>query len=146
MGSIFLTSLPFIIGSFFFLVSSLSGLWMWKLEQYGNSYLPEINMAKPSKKSNIEGFQVFFVLIYCLNITFSIVNMSMSVRCNKTQLPSQLLRIIIPVGLLALSSVIHMIPEKPPFSYLLWWLRWSMIYQLVVDIIDINNMCKVYDQ
>ena len=38
----------FVVGCVFFLASSLCGLWMWKLEQYGNTYLPELNLTGPA--------------------------------------------------------------------------------------------------
>jgi hypothetical protein len=148
-GQVYASDLSFLLGSFFFLFSSLGGLWMWKLEQFGNTYLPRLNITQPyhitSAKRSVKGYHLFFTLVYCCNITLATVNISLAIRCDLSQLPGMVLRILIPAGLLVVSSVIHMIPEGPPFSYLLWWLRMSMFYQLMVDALETGHICKEYD-
>ena len=62
--------------------------------------------------------------------------------------PHQVLDMFIPLGLLALGSALHVIPEGPPFSYLLWWFRVAMTFQLGVQVLDLYTMkriCKMAD-
>lgn len=118
---------------------------MWSLEQYGNSYLPELNIARPSEQRSVRWYHLFFTFVYCLNITLSVTGISMAARCNGVRIVDQLLKLLIPTGLLILSSAVHTVPEGPPFSYLLWWLRFTMLYQLAVDSVDLTDICKIHD-
>lgn len=138
----------FVVGSAFFLGSSLAGLWMWKLEQYGNTYLPELNTTKPSVLRAVKGYQVFFALVYATILTVAVTGISLSVRCGKSgkdgavRTQDQVLRVFIPLGLLAVGSIVHATPEVAPFSYLLWWFRVAMLYQLFVEILELGTICN----
>ena len=50
---------------------------------------------------------------------------------------------VIPLGLLALGSALHVLPEGPPFSYLLWWFRAAMTLQIVVQVLDLYFMQQI---
>lgn len=140
----------FVAGCVFFLASSLCGLWMWKLEQYGNTYLPELNLTGPSRDARglvrVRGFQVFFVLVYAAILTLATSNISLAARCAPERVLSSVLGVLMPLGLLALGSALHTVPEGPPFSYLLWWFRAAMLYQLAVEALSAKSICRAYDK
>ena len=159
-GNELLLDLGFLVGCFFFLCSSLLGMWMWKLEQYGNTYLPNINISKPSEARAVRGYQILFALVYATCITLAVSGIAINIRCAGgvydrnnglsalMLVPHQVLDMFIPLGLLALGSALHVIPEGPPFSYLLWWFRVAMAFQLGVQVLDLYTMkriCKMAD-
>ena len=112
----------------------------------GNTYLPDINTARPSKMRAVRGYQIFFALVYAACIALAVSGISFNMQCGEDdgppyqsyyQFSQQSFRIYVPLGLLALGSTLHVMPEGAPFSYLLWWFRVGMIFQFGVQILSL---------
>jgi hypothetical protein len=122
--------------------------------QYGNTYLPELNLVKPTGAKQrlagggtmVQGFQVFFVLLYTAVLTLSVATISLTMRCDPDRALGTILDLLVPLGMIGLGSAIHTIPEGPPFSYLLWWLRLAMAAQLVSEASVLRGICRDYDE
>ena len=121
----------------------------------GNTYLPGINAVAPSKVHAVRGYQLFFAVVYSVCIAFAVSGMSFSLQCAhnvkyqsyyQADISFQAFCIYFPLGLLALGSTLHIMPEGPPFSYLLWWFRVGSLFQLIVQIFDfaagIEGFCE----
>ena len=54
---------------------------MWKLEQYDKTYLPTINVSKPSKRRAVRYYQMFFSLVYSTCVTLAVSSISLNIRC-----------------------------------------------------------------
>ena len=101
----------------------------------------------------VRGYQIFFALVYAACIALAVSGISFNMQCGEDdgppyqayyQFSQQSFRIYVPLGLLALGSTLHVMPEGAPFSYLLWWFRVGMIFQFGVQIFDfyaVSGMC-----
>jgi hypothetical protein len=147
----------FLIGSCLFFASGTIGIIMWGLEQYGYNYLPELNILARSPRAHLHSYHLIFILVYCCSITISVFGISLSIRCEETnsellesnqssEVLAEILRLFLPLGLLAVGTVSHMIPERPPFSYLLWWFRLTVVFQIAVCSVQFSSMCAAYNQ
>jgi len=116
------------------------------MEQYGNTYAPELNLTKPSVTHGavprVQGFQVFFVGVYATILTLSVTTISLTQQCEPARVAGSVLDLFIPLGLLGLGSALHTVPEGPPFSYLLWWFRVAMLYQLILEATTLGSICQ----
>eukprot|EP01084_Bolivina_argentea_P259972 438877_1 len=146
----------YLFGSICYLIASIAALMMWKLQQFGYIYMPELNKKQQTygvwkKKRNIVLYRdILFINLYVITAALAITSISYAVQCKRYSdwIKNYSLIAIGSLGVLLLGSVIHTEPEKPPFSYLLWFLRFYMTFYTVNLCIDAYHIsgkeCKHY--
>jgi len=124
----------YLIGSISYLFGSVLSLVMWKTEQFGLAFMPQLNLTKNKNKRNTVSYiQLPFLFLYCVTSAVSVSGIVYS-HCAGDDwdiVSSFILGLVIPTGVLCLGSVIHRVPEEPPYSYLLWFLRFIMTWLTV---------------
>ena len=153
----FITPWAYLCGSFCYLLGSIGALVMWKLQQFGYIYMPELNQNKQrsygvwkKQRNTVLYRDIFFINLYIITAALAISSISYAVQCKRYSdwIKNYALIAIGALGVLLLGSVIHFEPEKPPFSYLLWFLRFYMCFytvNLCVDAYHISGKeCKRY--
>lgn len=121
----------YLIGSFLYLIGSILSLTMWKTEQFGLAFMPELNLTEEKNKRNTVSFvQLPFLFMYCCTSAISVTGLVYSWCADDywDHFSTFILALVIPTGVLCLGSVIHRVPEEPPYSYLLWFLRFIMAW------------------
>jgi len=160
-----LVDFPYFIGSIAFLVGAIFQLWMWKNEQYGLARLPALNIPAvnddqfhESIRGTIMGmheeygcgksstFQMPWLFMYELLASVSVIRIALVKGFKHEVFDSEVLQaltdFLLSHGILLLGSVIHHIPTKRPFNWLLMYMRfclllytigavWSVVLQLM---------------
>jgi len=129
----------YLIGSIFYLIGGVLSLLMWKTEQFGLAFMPELNLTKSKNKRNTVSFlQLPFLFMYCCTSAISVSGIVYTVCAGDrwNVVSDQILSLVIPTGVLCLGSVIHRVPEEPPYSYLLWFLRFIMTWLTINHFVD----------
>ena len=156
--SLYLTQIPWIIGSLAYLFGSIGSLLMWKLHQFGLVYLPKLNKnyvyyknkSVKVKKGMILYRDIFFLVFYVATAASGITAMSYSLLCGKYAdwFKNFLATTMGSIAVLTLGSVMHIEAEKEPYSYLTWFLRFYMVWlttNTVIDAYDIaGSGCEHY--
>jgi len=145
-----------LVGSFLYLIGSVLSLLMWKLQQFGLVYLPELNVEgertkKKLKKSNFVMYRdVLFLCMYVITLCGAISAMTYASLCEQYQdwIKNFTLATLASIVILAIGSFMHREPEKPPFTYILWFVRFFMMFytaNLVIDGYHLSgNECGIY--
>jgi len=129
----------YLIGSIFYLIGGMLSLVMWKTEQFGLAFMPELNLTKDKNKRHTVSFlQLPFLFMYCCTSAVSVSGIVYSYCAGDhwNVISSFILSLVIPTGVLCLGSVIHRVPEEPPYSYLLWFLRFIMAWLTLNHCVD----------
>ena len=146
----------YFLGSLCYLFASMGSLIMWKLQQFGYVYMPNLNAnnrknAKWRKKHKTVLYRdIAFINLYVLMAALGITSISYCIQCSKyvDWIKNYALTIVGTIGVLTLGSIIHREPTKPPFSYLLIILRVYMVFltvNMIVDAYDISGShCRLY--
>jgi len=129
----------YLIGSIFYLIGGILSLVMWKTEQFGLGFLPELNLTKEKdKRKTVSFIQLPFLIMYCCTSAVSVTGIVYTYCAGHAwyKVSMFILALVIPTGVLCLGSVIHRVPEEPPYSYLLWFLRFVMTW------LTVNNLAE----
>jgi len=121
----------YLVGSFSYLCGGMLSLVMWKSEQFGLAFMPMLNLTNENNKRHTVSFlQLPFLFMYCCTSAISVSGIVYTYCASDhwNVVSSFVLSLVIPTGVLGLASVIHRVPEKPPYSYLLWFLRFIMAW------------------
>lgn len=135
----------YLIGSIFYLIGGILSLVMWKTEQFGLAFMPELNLTKEKdKRKTVSFLQLPFLIMYCCTSAMSVTGIVYSYCAGDdwNVVSKFILSMVIPTGVLCLGSVIHRVPEEPPYSYLLWFLRFIMTWLTVNEFFDCWRLHK----
>jgi len=227
LGAFWLTEVPSAIGSVSYLIGSVMGLLMWKLQQFGGINLPQLNVnpnmedvedldfeveldsdaevdplpldldigttsvgsydsggsrardrlnvaRRPtlkvhnftvmmdednrakmaiSKDGTIVMYRdVAFICLYVVTFGTAVSAISYSFLCPQREdmIKNFLLACLASVVLLGIASFMHREPEKPPFTYILWFMRAFMSFYTINLFIDTWHLsgteCEIYGQ
>jgi len=135
-------NLIYFLGSFFFFVGGMVGLWMWKNESFGLAWVYSMNTCADQVEvddamlemqseygcGKASSWQLPFIFLYMLNAAGSAVNFSLRVTpgCLETSIPlltTVSLHFMLSHGVLLLTSVVHHIPTARPFNWLIIYMR-----------------------
>lgn len=137
----------YLLGSFSFFFASIIMLWMWKNEQYGFALLPELNSVEvPENVPAVLDFhaeygcgrasatQLPWLLLYEVNAALAVVDLAIKVTLTMSNTEARLfnampsiINFLLSHGILMLGSVIHHVPTKTPFSWLLMYMRFVLL-------------------
>lgn len=138
----------YLIGSLGFLFGSVCLLWMWKNEHYGLGRLPELNNIMRTEKppTAVVDFhaeygcgksaanQIPWLFLYQINASISVVDISLALGAPGTVSEDSWCRslqaccgFLLSHGILLLGSVIHHVPTKRPFNWLLMFMRFVLL-------------------
>lgn len=137
-----------VLGAVLFTYASFLGCIQWKLNQYGNSFLPQLNLGKlPKQVRNraTQYYQLFFLFVCMLQLACEVTKISASVlreadesgvlKSNIQFGLEQILPIGVPMGMLLWSSATSGTKEVPPYSYVLWWLRFLVLAETAASLL-----------
>ena len=81
---------------------------------------------------------LIFIFLYCITTAIGITGVAYAFHCGKYSdwAKNFLLATVLPLGMMVCGSVIHRDPEKKPFSYLLWFVRFVMVWYTINLAID----------
>eukprot|EP00484_Ammonia_sp_Unknown_P000534 CAMPEP_0197022924 /NCGR_PEP_ID=MMETSP1384-20130603/3722_1 /TAXON_ID=29189 /ORGANISM="Ammonia sp." /LENGTH=454 /DNA_ID=CAMNT_0042451051 /DNA_START=16 /DNA_END=1377 /DNA_ORIENTATION=+ len=122
----YLLKVPYLVGSLLYLMGSVIYLYMWKLQQFGMSYLPHLNKEskayKKPEKHLILNRDIIFIILYNFSALLGILGVAYSVQCHKFEnwIKDFVEKVYASFGILSIASFLHREPEKPPFNYLIW--------------------------
>jgi len=148
--------LSYLIGSLLYVVGSCGSLMMWKLNQFGYVYVPELNhydkrdRFAEKKRTNVLYRDIAFVCFYNLTAALAVMAISFSIQCSTyiDWIKNQSLVLVGSLGLLVIGTVIHKEPLKSPYTKLLWLLRFYVLCLTVVTGIDTFHLssggCQTY--
>ena len=127
-ASFWMVIVPNLVGTFCFLCCHLLSLFMWKLEQFGSSYLPHLNYTKVQKKKrkkNVLYRDLFFLCLYISVGILQIIGISYASLCVYFEdwIKNYVKGLSAAFFILLMGSFLHKEPERAPFSYLLWYFR-----------------------
>eukprot|EP01083_Nonionella_stella_P064044 166586_1 len=136
-----------LIACIFYLISGVLYLLMWKLQQFGLTNLPQLNRIKHRDTKKLDSVlhrDVLFIFLYCVTLVTALFAMVYSIHCGEYRdwIKNFFLHVCMSIALLVVSSFLHKEPDKPPLTYLLWFVRIYMIgitINLFVDISHLRN-------
>lgn len=124
--------MPYLIGSSLYLVSAVISLLMWKMDMFGGAMEPRLNLvlSRHKRTRKYQVYQLPFLVLYAFTACVGISYLNYALQCDVPAITMSdgLFATILPIGILALGSVIHRTPEIAPWSYLLWFLRFIMAW------------------
>jgi hypothetical protein len=152
-----LVDFPYFIGSASFLVGAVFQLWMWKNEQYGLARLPALNIPAvdddqfhDSIRGTIMGmhaeygcgksstYQLPWLFMYEFLASVAVVKIALVKGFKHELFDSEVLQtltdFLLSHGILLLGSVIHHIPTKRPFSWLLMYMRFCLLLYTIGEV------------
>jgi len=140
--------IPYVLGSFGYMAGGVLSLMMWKLQQFGLVYLPDLNRELTifhSKKGRAEIVlytDIFFLCIFCLSAATGVYAVTFATLCEhyKDWAKNFALSTVISVGVIALGSVMHRVPTKRPYKYLVYLLRFYLCWDMINMMIDTYNI------
>lgn len=151
---------PYLVGSLAFMLGALFTLWLWKCEQYGLGFMPEINIRRPAVEPNSEAvlsmqeeygcgrasaWQLPFLTMYLTSATASVLLVGLAIFTGSTistqdynyDVFEAILNFALSHGVMLLGSVVHHIPTARPHSWLLIYMR------VVLGLYFVNNWLSV---
>ena len=145
---------PYVLGSFGYLIGSILSMMMWKLNQFGLVYLPDLNAEimmhfKGSPKDrtgdnsrSVLYLDIFFLCLFTLSSATGIYAVTFAAMCPRYGDWSKnfLLSTVGHLSVVALGSVMHRVPTVPPYSYLLWVLRLYLCWDFVNLSLDMKRV------
>lgn len=136
-----LVNVPYLLGSAGFMVGALFTMWLWKGEQYGLGFMPEMNNVKSrDEPSNFvlsvhqeygcgraSPWQLPFLTMYLFNATGSVLLVGIAIFWKEPdfayELFESILNFLLSHGVMLLGSVVHHVPTARPHSWLLVYMR-----------------------
>jgi len=151
-----LVGFPYAVGSVLLAVGALCSLWLWKNEQYGLSFLPELNMkrreaADPEENvmdmhaeygcGRADAWQLPWLVMYIINAASSVVQIGIVTVLNNygnlVAIASAVFNFLLSHGILVLASVVHHVPTAQPHRCLLIYMRLVMTGVTVISWIQV---------
>ncbi|CAE7370186.1 unnamed protein product [Symbiodinium natans] len=137
----------YLVGSVAFFAAAVFLMWMWKNEQYGLGRMPELNsFMRPERlPTNLldfhaeygcgksDAWQIPWLLLYGFNASLSVIDIAIvifvpieSEENSYQRVLQALLNFMLSHGVLFLGSVLHHVPTKRPFSWLVIYMRFVL--------------------
>jgi len=162
---VYLVDWPYLVGSAGFLIGGLCTMWLWKLEQYGLGFIPEMNVhvrrgeehpAQFKLAMNMHAeygcgraspYQLPFLVMYIVNATGAVLCCGIAFfgvgkdgGLNKNyEIFEAILNFALSHGVLLLGSVVHHVPTARPHNWLLMYMR------VVLAMYTLNSWFKVFN-
>jgi len=153
---------PYLVGSLAFMVGAEFTLWLWKCEQYGLGFMPELNIGSRTREPNPQAVmsmheeygcgratasQLPFLTMYLVSASASVLLVGLAIRPRGLSAMDQEYEVIEAVlnfalshGVMLLGSVVHHIPSARPHSWLLIYMR------IVLSLYFVNSWLSVRRQ
>jgi hypothetical protein len=140
-----LVNVPYLLGSAGFMVGALFTMWLWKGEQYGLGFMPEMNNVQHRDEPSdfvlsvhaeygcgrASPWQLPFLTMYLFNATGSVLLVGMALFWPQVGLAYELfesvLNFLLSHGVMLLGSVVHHVPSARPHNWLLVYMRGVLI-------------------
>lgn len=153
-----LVNAPYLVGSAGFMIGGIATMWLWKSEQYGLGFLPEMNtvglreepaedefvlsMASEYGCGRASPYQIPFLTMYLFNAAGSMLLVGISLFLIKDDLGYELyesiLNFLLSHGVMLLGSVVHHVPTARPHNWLLVYMR------IVLAMYTLNTWISVF--
>jgi len=133
---IWMVATPFTVGSILFALGSWMALFMWKQQQFGLGFAKTLE-GHSKQKVNVS--QHIMIIVYLSNICMAWSRLAI-VICHDwgtyqgVYVHEILFRLFAMHGILLVVSAIHTTPDRHPYDYLLWGMRFIAVYGFVGNI------------
>jgi hypothetical protein len=159
-----LVDFMYLLGSLSFMVGALCTLWLWKCEQYGLGFMPELNLGERSREpaeavlsmheeygcGRASGWQLPFLTMYLVNATASVILVGFAEQPTDVkdterahELFEAVLNFSLSHGVMLLGSVVHHIPTARPHSWLLIYMRFVLTLYTVNSWINVLRRISI---
>jgi len=147
-GNELVVQIPYVLGSAGYVIGSVMSLIMWKLQQFGLVYLPDLNRQyiyyyrsdqnKHDRREIVMYTDIFFLCLYVISAATGIYAVTFAVLCEEYRDWSKNFAVATlgAIGVVVLGSAMHRVPKKKPYSHLLWFMRFYMVWDMVNNMID----------
>eukprot|EP00933_Yihiella_yeosuensis_P019862 TRINITY_DN1601_c0_g5_i1.p1 TRINITY_DN1601_c0_g5~~TRINITY_DN1601_c0_g5_i1.p1 ORF type:complete len:407 (-),score=57.77 TRINITY_DN1601_c0_g5_i1:274-1494(-) len=153
--------LPYLLGSAAFMIGALCTMWLWKCEQFGLGFIPEMNIRFEREEpqefvldmhaeygcGRASAWQLPFLTMYLVSCCASVVNIGIVIFLpvaiqNQKDLGFQLLEaslnFALSHGVMLLGSIVHHVPTARPHNWLLIYMR------VVLALYSLNSWINVF--
>jgi hypothetical protein len=141
-----LVNVPYLVGSAGFMVGAWFTMWLWKCEQYGLGFMPEMNEVQNREEApdfilsvhaeygcgRASPWQLPFLTMYLFNATGSVLLCGMALFWSHQDFAYELFEAVLNFalshGVMLLGSVVHHVPTARPHSWLLVYMRGVLLF------------------
>lgn len=152
----------FLLNAILWMTSAWISLWMWKQQQFGLGFQAMTGNDRIGKPVNLK--QQVMLGVYITNIVLAWVLCSIlsfigydqpklttdtmphdhHEESTMQRIMSNILWIVVYHGVLLLASAIHETPDRHPYDYLLWTLRFVGLFGLATHSWELNLFIHQY--
>jgi len=139
----------FFVGSLCFLAAAWMDLFMWQQERYGLGFA---NKLQNYSEARADMRQLLSIAVIIINICCAWIRLSFAVTSPESVVMEGGLqwsvaeKILAYHGILILLSVLHKVPDRHPYDYLTYCLRFLAAFGLVCECVELRMLILRYSK